>query len=47
LQARRKAEEQKGEKAFKPATRKREISQALRLYSAFVSSADNGAVRDI
>ena len=45
LQARRKAEEQKGEKAFKPATRKREISQALKLYSAFVSSADNGAVR--
>ena len=45
LQTRRKAEEQKGEKAFKPATRNREISQALKIYSAFVSSADNGAVR--
>jgi dihydroxy-acid dehydratase len=47
LQARRKAEEAKGEKAFKPATRKREISQALKIYSAFVSSADTGAVRII
>ena len=45
LQARRKAEEQKGEKAFKPAKRNREISPALKIYSAFVSSADNGAVR--
>jgi dihydroxy-acid dehydratase len=47
LHARRKTEEAKGEKAFKPATRKREISQALKLYAAFVSSADTGAVRII
>jgi dihydroxy-acid dehydratase len=47
LQTRRKSEEQKGEKAFKPVARKREISQALKIYSAFVSSADTGAVRII
>jgi dihydroxy-acid dehydratase len=45
LQARRKNEELKGDKAFKPATRNREISPALKIYSAFVSSADTGAVR--
>jgi dihydroxy-acid dehydratase len=47
LQMRRKAEEAKGENAYKPAARKRHISQALKLYAAFVSSADTGAVRDI
>ena len=47
LQTRRKSEEQKGEKAFKPEARKREISQALKIYAAFVSSADTGAVRII
>jgi dihydroxy-acid dehydratase len=47
IQKRRKEEEAKGDKAFKPSARKREISQALKLYSAFVSSADTGAVRDI
>jgi dihydroxy-acid dehydratase len=45
LQARRKAEEQEGDKAYKPTARNREVSQALKLYGAFVSSADNGAVR--
>ena len=44
---RRKAEEAKGENAYKPAKRNRLISQALKLYAAFVSSADTGAVRDI
>ena len=46
LQARREKEEAKGENAFKP-KRDREISKALKIYAAFVSSADKGAVRMI
>jgi dihydroxy-acid dehydratase len=45
LKNRRKKEEAKGSKAFKPETRKREIPASLRAYAAFVSSADKGAVR--
>jgi dihydroxy-acid dehydratase len=35
----------KGDKSFKPATRNREISSALKSYAANVSSADLGAIR--
>jgi dihydroxy-acid dehydratase len=38
-------ERQKGDRAYKPETRKREISSALRAYAANVSSADMGAIR--
>ncbi|MDA0738501.1 MAG: dihydroxy-acid dehydratase [Nitrospirae bacterium] len=45
LQARRKEQDKKG---WKPAKeRPRKISTALKIYAAFVSSADKGAVRDI
>lgn len=44
LAKRRKDEEAKGEGAFKP-NRDRIVSKALRTYAAFVSSADQGAVR--
>jgi dihydroxy-acid dehydratase len=33
--------------AWKPATRVREVSLALRVYAAMTTSADTGAVRDI
>lgn len=42
---RRKAEEAKGENAFKPDERKRQVSKALKAYASLVSSADMGAVR--
>ena len=45
LKKRRKEEELKGEKAYKPEKRNREISSALKAYAAFVSSADMGAIR--
>ncbi len=45
LAERRKNEEAKGAKAFKPASRNREISTALKAYAMFASSADMGAVR--
>jgi len=45
LQARRKEQDQKG---WKPAKeRPRKISTALKIYAAFVCSADKGAVRDL
>jgi dihydroxy-acid dehydratase len=37
--------ESKNKGVYKPQTRKREISQALKLYAAHVSSADQGAIR--
>ena len=44
--AQRKAEEEaRGINAFTPATRKRNISKALKAYASLVSSADKGAVR--
>ncbi len=47
LEERRKEEESKGESAFKPQSRERNISTALKIYAAMVSSADKGAVRII
>ncbi|SCM59601.1 dihydroxy-acid dehydratase [Petrimonas mucosa] len=46
LAERRREEETKGKDAFKP-VREREISNALKLYAHFVSSADKGGVRII
>ncbi|MCK5371899.1 MAG: dihydroxy-acid dehydratase [Cyclobacteriaceae bacterium] len=45
LDKRRKAEEDKGDKAWQPAPRERKVSAALRAYASMVSSADKGAVR--
>ncbi len=44
LEARRKAEEAKGDAAFKP-NRERVVSKALKAYANMVSSADLGAIR--
>ena len=44
LDARRKEEEAKGDKAFKP-NRERYVSKALKAYASMVSSADKGAIR--
>ncbi len=45
LEKRRNEENNKGEKAFHPVSRNREISGSLRAYASMVSSADLGAVR--
>jgi dihydroxy-acid dehydratase len=45
MEKRRSAELAKGNAAFTPATRKRQISKALKAYASLVSSADKGAVR--
>lgn len=45
LANRRKAEEAKGDKAWKPASRERNVSKALKAYASLVSSADLGAIR--
>lgn len=45
LSCRRKEEEGKGEKAFKPLWRKRNIPSSLKAYASMVSSADKGAIR--
>jgi len=47
LASRRKAEEARGDKAFTPPTRHREVSKSLIAYSRTVSSADKGGVRII
>ena len=47
LATRREEELAKGEGAFQPKPRDRNVSKALRSYAAFVSSADLGAVRII
>ncbi len=47
LNARRKKELLKGQKAFRAEGRKRIVSDALRVYASLVSSADKGAVRII
>ena len=47
LEKRREEELQRGDKAFTPLYRKREISKALKAYASLVSSADKGAVRII
>jgi len=45
LTQRRKKEEAKGENAFKPNPRDRQVSKALKAYASMVSSADRGAIR--
>ncbi|MDC7126832.1 MAG: dihydroxy-acid dehydratase [Spirochaetales bacterium] len=45
LAERRKKEESRGKDAFTPVSRNRQISNALKAYSLFASSADKGAVR--
>jgi dihydroxy-acid dehydratase len=45
LGQRAKEEEQKGDKAYMPESRNREISKALKVYATNVSSADLGAIR--
>jgi dihydroxy-acid dehydratase len=45
LAKRRQEEEAKGEQAFKPVSRVRNISKALKAYASLVSSADRGAIR--
>ncbi|MFP4418752.1 MAG: dihydroxy-acid dehydratase [Chitinivibrionales bacterium] len=47
LEQRRKEELEKGKKAFTPRNRRREVSQALKAYALFASSADTGAVRKL
>ena len=47
LNKRRQSEIQKGNEAFKPAGRIRNISKALKAYASLVSSADKGAIRMI
>ncbi|PKU23633.1 dihydroxy-acid dehydratase [Telmatospirillum siberiense] len=47
LAARRAAMEAKGAKAWKPVSRQRQVSQALRAYAALTTSASKGAVRDV
>jgi len=45
LKIRETEEKLKGDKAYKPATRDRKISSALKAYASMVSSADLGAIR--
>jgi dihydroxy-acid dehydratase len=47
LESRRRAMEARGTRAWKPVSRRREVSAALRAYAALTTSADQGAVRDI
>ncbi|WP_028357178.1 dihydroxy-acid dehydratase [Brackiella oedipodis] len=47
LAARKLAMLAKGAQAWRPATRQRVVSQALRAYAAMATSADRGAVRDV
>ncbi len=47
LAARRAAMQARGDRAWQPVDRQREVSQALRAYAALATSADRGAVRDV
>lgn len=47
LKRRLEEEKRKGEQAFRPESRKREIPSSLKAYAKMVSSADKGAVRII
>ena len=47
LAARRNEELARGDKAFTPPHRHREVSKALKVYASMVSSADKGAVREV
>jgi len=46
LAARKEVMEAKGKKAYKPASRQRTVSTALKAYALLATSADKGAVRD-
>ncbi|WP_026958392.1 dihydroxy-acid dehydratase [Aliagarivorans taiwanensis] len=46
LAERRSAMEARGEKAWQPVNRVREVSTSLKMYAHFATSADKGAVRD-
>ncbi len=47
MEKRRQKETSKGDKAFQPGPRERQVSKALKAYASMVSSADKGAVRMI
>jgi dihydroxy-acid dehydratase len=47
LEQRRIKETQRGDTAFTPAGRNRQISKALQAYASMVTSADKGAVREV
>ncbi|MDO9010719.1 MAG: dihydroxy-acid dehydratase [Gallionella sp.] len=47
MKDRRAAMEARGKQAWKPASRERHVSVALRAYAAMTTSADKGAVRDV
>ncbi len=47
LEARRKKETARGEEAFQPGKRERNITTALKAYASMVTSADKGAVRKV
>ena len=47
LTTRRQAMDMRGDGAWKPANRQREVSMALLAYAAMTTSADTGAVRDL
>jgi dihydroxy-acid dehydratase len=47
IEHRRKEEEKRGDKAFTPLKRKRNISKALKAYAKLVTSADKGGIRVI
>jgi dihydroxy-acid dehydratase len=47
LNDRRQEELRRGDKAFTPPHRQREVSKALKIYASMVSSADKGAIRII
>ncbi|MFO8001379.1 MAG: dihydroxy-acid dehydratase [Marinilabilia sp.] len=47
MEKRREAELSKGDNAFSPGPREREVSKALKAYASMVTSADKGAVRMI
>ena len=45
IEARRKEEEARGKRAYRPQNRNRKVSTALRAYATFAASADLGAIR--
>ncbi len=47
MEKRRQEEENKGKQAWRPGTRDRKITKALKAYASMVTSADQGAVRKI
>jgi dihydroxy-acid dehydratase len=47
MEKRKKEEQDRGREAYTPAGRERVVSEALRGYALFASSADRGAVRDL